>query len=112
VAFADITCLSKLDFQDNLLINAMRWGYTVYGSKGHKPMLGWAAERQCSLLENKDRLAWVLEFQIDSMGKIEPYSVKVIRAKIRNQMQMDYDSAPEDAYTEELQDGLRNCSTL
>lgn len=109
VAFADITWLSKLEFSDNLVRNSLRYGYTLYGANGsHQPMIGLKAEQLCSLLENQDRFAWIVEFKISNRNGVDNKSVNIFRAKIRNRMQMDYETTTEDAYTPELSEALKN----
>lgn len=108
LAFADITPFSRLEADDALLLNAKRFGYSVYGVDPHLAMIGSSAERQCSLLENEARFAWIVQFDVNSTGIIDYENSKIYRAKIRNRMQMEYDTNFEPEDKSELATCLRN----
>ena len=107
VAFADITPYVDLNLSDPIVRNANRFGYSVYGSTNHIPMLGKAVEEKCSLLEGQDRFAWIIEYEVSHHGKIDKEKVKIYRGLVNNKHQASFETEPEELPKIELQDNLR-----
>ncbi len=108
VGFADITPYFNLSLDDPLIRNASRFGYTLYGSHGHQPMIGDNVEKETSLLEGQARFAWIIKFQIPLTGTIDLKKVKIFRAKIINRRQLDFYHEPQQVSDLILRTNLEN----
>ncbi len=108
VGFADITPYFNLTLDDPLIRNASRFGYTLYGSHGHQPMIGDDVEKETSLLEGKTRFAWIVKFQVPLNGPIDLKKVKIFRAKMTNRRQLDFYHDPNQVSDPVLRTNLEN----